>query len=171
MFHKTRNSISLQTSIAVGLSVFIVFLLVIVGIDTRNVATKVIDTRVEINTRTKQSGEIARLTEEAKQAAPKKVILGDAIPKKDELFTFPNQVAQIGSEQDVIAKFTFGSESGEQINYSLITRGSYENITEFVRTLKNDIPFMNISSFDLVLGAGEYNMNFTGKVFFNGKEE
>lgn len=171
MFHKTRNSISLQTSIAVGLSFFIVFLLVIVGIDTRNVATEVIDTRVEINTRVKQSGEIARLREEAERAAPKKAILENVIPKKDELFTFPNQIAQIGSSQDLIANFTFGSESEGQINYSLIARGNYEDIAEFARKLKNDIPFMSISSFDLVLGAGEYNMNFAGKVFFNGKEE
>ena len=71
MVHKPKNSITLQTAIAVGLSVVIISLLIIVGLDTKNIAERVIETRTEIDKQVKQSGEIARLREEAATAEDK----------------------------------------------------------------------------------------------------
>ncbi|OGY57770.1 MAG: hypothetical protein A3C03_00435 [Candidatus Colwellbacteria bacterium RIFCSPHIGHO2_02_FULL_45_17] len=171
MFHKPKEGVTLQIAVAAGLSALIIILVVIVGVDTKNMAERVIETRTEINKRTKQSSEIARLREEAKSAEDKKAILEGTLPQKDELFAFPSEIAQIGLEKDVIPNFIFGSESGKQINYTLTVRGGYTNITEFVKALENNIPFMNISSFNLVLGENAYSINLGGNVFFNGEKE
>lgn len=171
MVHKPKNSVMLQIVITAGLSVAIIFLLTIVGIDTKNVAERVIETKTEINTQIKQSEEITRLREEAARAEDKQKVLENVLPKKDELFSFPKELTAIGTKEAVETNFSFGNEGGGQIGYNLVTRGSYTNITDFIRILENDIPFMNISSFNLVFGGGEYSVNLNGNVFFNGEEE
>jgi len=171
MFSKTKNSISIQASIAIGLSLFIVLLMIIIGIDTKKVADRVIETRIAIDAQVKQSREITRLREEAESAGPKLTVLEDVLPPKDELFTFPSEITEIGSANNVTAGFTFGNEGDGTINYNISARGTYGNVTEFVEALRDQIPFMNITSFDLVQGEGEYNMNLAGSVFFDDEKE
>lgn len=171
MVYKPKDSIILQIAIAAGLLVSIIFLLVIVGIDTKSVAERVIETRTEVNTRIKQSREIMRLREEAAIAEDKQKALGAILPKRDELFSFPNQIAKISTEKVVGTSFSFGNESDGQIAYNLAVQGSYTNIVEFVKTLERDIPFMDISSFNLnSSGDGGYSLDLRGSLFFNGEE-
>ena len=170
MVHKPKNGITLQIAIAAGLSVIIIFLLIIVGVDTKNIAEKMTEMRTEINAQTKQSREITRLKGEAAIAEDKQKVLEAVFPKKDELFSFSNKITEIGTEKSVGTNFSFGSESSSQIGYNLIAQGGYTNIIEFINALGSDIPFMNISSFDLVLGGGGYSVNLSGNVFFNGEE-
>ena len=171
MVHKPKNGMMLQIIIGAGLSVAMVFLLTIVGVDTKNIAERVIETKTEINIQIKQSEEISLLREEAAKAEDKQRVLENALPKKDELFSFPKEVTAIGTKEAVETNFSFGNEGDGSIGYNLAVKGSYINVTNFIRILENDIPFMNISSFNLVFGGGEYSANLSGNVFFNDEEK
>ena len=170
MLHKPKNSIALQIIIATGLSVVIISLLIIVGIDTKSIAGDIIEARTEIDARAKQSREIIRLREEAAIAEDKQKVLEGVLPQKDELFLFPNQITKIGTEKSVGTSFGFGQEGDGQIGYNLVAQGSYTNITEFLKVLENDIQFINILSFGLVSMDNGYDVNLNGNVFFNAEE-
>jgi len=107
---------------------------------------------------------------EAAMAESKQKTLDNALPKKDELFSFPNQIAKISAEKAVGTNFSFGREDVGQIGYNLTIQGSYASIFEFIKVIENDIPFMNISLFNLTLNDNEYGVNLNGNVFFNGEE-
>lgn len=158
-----------QIAVASGLSILIIILLVVVGIDTKRVADSVLDIRGEIYSQTRQSEQIAVLREEAIRAEDRQAVLEEALPKRDELFSFPNQIGSIGSQSDVGVNLTFGGEGERQIEYTLVAQGSYSNIAGFVRKLE-EILFMNISSFGINQSADTYSLNLSGNVFFNGEE-
>ena len=170
MVKKPKNSITLQIAIAAGLSGIIIFLLIIIGLDTKKVANDIIETRTEIHTRNKQAQNIAQLREEAAKAEERQKILNNVLPQKDELFSFSDEITAIGANSNVNTNFSFGSEGEKQIGYSIVGTGNYSNIVDFLKTLEDDVAFIYISSFNLVLGDAGYDVNLSGSVFFNEQE-
>ena len=170
MMKKPKDGMVLRIAIAASLPVVMVLLLVVVGIDTKNIADRVIEIRTEINTRTKQSQDIIRLRGEAEKAEGEKTVLENILPQKDELFSFSDQVTAAGTDNSVNTNFSFADEREGRIGYNLVGAGSYVDIADFVKSLEDDIPFMVISSFSINLVDTEYNIDLRGNVFFNGQE-
>jgi len=170
MTRSPKKSTALQAAIAAGLFVAIIVLLVVVGLDSKRVASEVIKTRTGINTRTKQAQNVAQLKEEAVKAGEKQEILEGILPKKDQLFYFSDEIAAIGAQNTVEASFSFGSESGNQIEYNLTGVGDFGNIIDFVKVLEDDVSFINISTFNLGFKDGKHSISLNGNVFFNGEE-
>ena len=170
MLHKPKSDLTLQIATASGLSLLIIVLMVIVGVDTKNISQNIISTRTDMNTRMRQSEYVAVLREETLRAEPKREILEGLLPKKDELFSFPKDVTALGSQSNVGVSFDFGSEGDGQIDYSLMVQGSYGSIAEFIRKIEDNFVFINISTFTLISRGNDYSIDLKGNAFFNDEE-
>jgi len=167
MLRIPKNGLSLQIAFASGISLFIVVLIIIVGFDTRNIANEIVNIRSEISMQKKQADQLAVLKEEAAKAEARQVKLENALPTKDELFSFPARITSIGNEAGVAASISFGAESSEAIAYTIIAQGGYVNLLDFVKKIE-DILFINITSFEITQGDNGFDLNLKGSVFFNG---
>lgn len=168
MMKKLKNSEVLRIVIAISLPAVMIVLLTVIGIDTKNIAKQVVGTRTGISTRIRQSQNIARLEREASEADEKLVILKETLPSKDELFIFPNDIAEIGSQASVETSFSFAGEGEKEIGYNIIATGGYSQILDFLNIIEDDIPFMNVSAFSLISAESGFSINLRGSIFFNG---
>src|SRR3989338_7317595 len=162
MMHKPKSDLTLQIATASGLSLLIIVLMVIVGVDTKNISQNIISTRTDMNTRMRQSEYVAVLREETLRAEPKREILEGLLPKKD--------VTALGSQSNVGVSFDFGSEGDGQIDYSIMVQGSYGSIAEFIRKIEDNFVFINISTFTLISRENDYSIDLKGNAFFNDEE-
>jgi len=167
MAKKPKNSNILRIAIAVGLPLVLIIVLVVIAIDTKNLAEDVVDTRNEVDLRVKQSDDIARLKEEAEQAVERRGALGNVLPQRDELFSFSSEIEELAAEDSVQVNFDFGSEGQNQIAYNLSASGGYSEIINFLDTIENDVPFMNLRTFNLSSESGQFTIDLNGSVFFN----
>lgn len=141
--------------------------LVLVGIDTKNVAEEVVETRAELKMGIDQLDKLAQLREEAKLAQSRIESLENLLPDRDELFSLPTQVETLAASQGLSARFTFGSERDGSINYSITAQGLYREIATFLDSIEKGIPFMNVATTDIIIAGEEYRANIGGKVFFD----
>ena len=170
MLDKFKNRAALQIAMAAGLVAVIAVVLFIIGADTKSVADEVIFAKGEIDIQRRQADELARLRGESEKAKPKFAILEEIFPSRDDLFSFPDEISDLAGENGVTARLTFDSEDDGSIGYKLAVQGSYEGINGFIKAIEDNIPFMSMTSVDVILSGDVYNAEISGRVFFNGEE-
>lgn len=169
MLDKLKGSYITNISIAIGAVIGIAVLLVVIGADTSKIASEVITAKNELKTGIEQLKVIAQLRDESKIANSNFEILENVLPKKDDLFSFPEKMEELAKSKGLISTFSFGKESEGSIQYSFVVQnGTFEEIFRFVKTIEEDQIFMSINSLDMVLGGEGYNGTINGVLFFDG---
>ncbi|HEY4498239.1 MAG TPA: hypothetical protein VJA63_01220 [Candidatus Paceibacterota bacterium] len=162
----------------IGLSLsFILFALValvVLARDIKSQADYTTATRSELKLRLKEINELARLREEAKLAEPKLASLRGFFPKRDELFTFSDDLQSLARDNNLGLSFNFGSEekgeSGEsgRAEFTSVVQGSYPGILKFIEGLEEIDYLANLVSFDIIAeGSNSYNATLKGEIFFS----
>lgn len=166
MLYKLESRLVLQIATAVGLIGIIFVALLLTGIDTRNIAEEVVDARREVNMQVKRLSGLAELSEEAELAEPRLEVLRNVLPKRDELFSFPDEIAAFASGYGVGLSFSFRGETERNIGYNIVILGDYEEVVSFIEALEENFPFMSIEETSIFLQGEEYNARIKGNVFF-----
>lgn len=167
MADKAEKRPILVALISVGAVGVILIGLFLVGIDTKNVAKEVMETRAELKSRINQLNQLAQLREEARLAQSKMGSLENLLPKRDELFSFPTRVESLADSHGLSISFTFGNEAAGAINYSIVVQGPYGEIANFLDSVERDLSFMSVTNMDINAQGGVYRANISGKVFFD----
>jgi len=166
MLNKPKKSFLLDILVAIGLVGVVLASIIFVGVEVRSIAEDVSKNRVESDMRLSQLGELGRLKQEAEVAAKKTEILNSVLPDKDGLFSFPAQIESIAKDIGVEARFSFGVEGEDNIGYALVGQGGYSEVVDLLKAIETEIPFITVSSLDIIETGKEYNMNINGNVFF-----
>ena len=166
MPNKPKNPFLFKLAIAVGLVGIVLTSLILIGLDTRDIAAEVIESKKEVNVKIRQMNKLAQLREEAKTADSYSPRLEGALPNKDELFSFPDEIRAMASENGVNANFAFGSEGADSIEYNLSVQGTYSELVNFIKALEDKIFFISISGMDIVSQENGYVLNIKGNLFF-----
>ncbi|MBI2010682.1 MAG: hypothetical protein HYS89_00365, partial [Candidatus Colwellbacteria bacterium] len=124
--------------------------------------------------RLREINELSRLREEAKLAEPRLASLRDFFPKRDELFTFSDDLQSLASSNNLGLSFSFGGEekgeSGKpgRADFTGTVQGGYPGILEFIQGLEELDYLANLVSFDIIAeGNNRYNATLKGEIFFS----
>ena len=168
MPYKPKNPFLFKLITSIGLVLLASVAIILVGLDTKSVATEVISSKEEVNKRIKQVNELAELREEAKAASAYLPILEGSLPEKDSLFSFPDKIRSLASQNGVNVNFSFGSEGPDSIGYNMLINGTYAEVVAFLRVIEDIIPYASISSIDVASeGTGSrYTIKIGGNLFF-----
>lgn len=171
MPRKFSTRFALQVGITLGVLGVIATAIFFVGKDIRATTDQVLATRREVQSTIRQLSDLARLREEARIAEPRREVLEDALPRRDELFSFPDEIQALAAENDVSVSFAFGAEEAGSIGFSVNAFGPYGAVTRFINALEEEYLFINLSSFDIIASGNAYQGSVTGSIFFIDESE
>lgn len=170
----SKKRLLFNIGLSLTLTLFAMATIVFLGRDIKNQADYTSATRSELNLRLKEINELARLREEAKLAEPKEASLKGLFPKRDELFTFSDDLQSLADDNNLGLAFNFGSEergeSGQpgRAEFTATVQGSYGGILKFIQGLEGMNYLANLVSFDIIAeGSGRYNATLKGEIFFS----
>ncbi|MBI4193301.1 MAG: hypothetical protein HY536_01605 [Candidatus Colwellbacteria bacterium] len=115
---------------------------------------------------------LTRLRGESKRAASASSLLENALPKRDQIFTFSEDVARLARERGIDVSFAFGKEtpaSPEAPGIALFTmnvRGSYGAINELMSLIEKSRYLVRFSDADLVSQDKVFRGTVAGEVYF-----
>lgn len=166
MLRDFRVRLALQLGITVGVLSVVALAIFFVGKDIKSTTAQVLLTRREISATIRQLSDLARLRDEARRAEPKFAVLRNALPRRDELFSFPENIYALAEQNDVAASFTFGNEEEDRIAFSLSANGTYDAVVRFIGVVEREYPFIDLSGFDIIRSEGGYLAQMQGNIFF-----
>jgi len=113
------------------------------------------------------------LRKELKEAELYFSILDNALPKRENLYVFNQEVLRLGHVNNLDRpSFSFGSEilSTDTLpgraKFTIFVSGAYADILGFLRDLERSRYFIKIENFDMVERDNKFNAQLVGEVFF-----
>ena len=167
-----RNKFIIATSIAFAGTLILTIILVVLGLKIKNTAQDIINQKIEIASKQQRIEAFALLEKDAVSASKYTSILQNALPTKDELITFNQEVDLLAKKIGVATNFTFGAESGEiqggvkGLAFQIKITGTLEQILNFFREMEKSRFIINISDIDLNKQGNIFSAGLNGQVYF-----
>jgi len=129
--------------------------------------------RRELNLNNQKVISLADLKKDSKIAESYFGILNRALPKKEELYLFKQEVFRLGEISGLGRPgFTFGGETAStedapgKVRFAVTADGEYVKIFAFMKSLEKTSYFTNLTNFDIIQRNGKFNGQLGGEVFF-----
>jgi len=170
-----RKKLLIQIGIAVGLMVLLGILIAYVFGDVRKVGESIETTRAAIVARTQAISSLSELRADAERAATLVNQLRNALPSRESLFIFSEEVNRLAREKNLTPTFSFGSEiagsagSPSKIEFVVNVSGDYQSVLSFISSFESSRYFTRVKSLELLSqGANTtaYQAIMSGEVFF-----
>lgn len=139
---------------------------------TSHIST-LVEERTLLASRSQGIAALATLREESKRGMGYLDLLNQALPKRDELFSFSRVVDAAARNRKINLNFAFGTElpgsdvAPSSIGFTMSTSGEYEKTINFLRDLETQRFLVTFSTFDITQTAvNTYDAHIFGQVFF-----
>ncbi|MFA4999156.1 MAG: hypothetical protein WC519_00210 [Parcubacteria group bacterium] len=172
-----RKKVLIQFGIAAMLFTAISGLMVYVWSDFESVGGSIETTMNAVATRTQAIGSLSTLREDAGKAEEATNRLRNALPRRDSLFLFSEEVNRLARERGLTPSFTFGTEvigtsanSPSKIEFVMNIAGEYESVLAFMNSFEASRYFTHIKNFELLsqgVNTTAYQAILSGEVFFS----
>lgn len=167
MHSSSKSRLLIQIGASLGVVLAIILSIAFLGWDLGNRAKKVSESKAEREIRIEQLNSIAELRTNKVKAEGYIEKLKKVFPDRDSLITFPSEINSRASKHNVASQFAFGNESESSIQFSLVLQGNYDNISEFVQELEEEILFLDFESIEIAGGGANYSCTLSGTIHFN----
>ena len=167
-----RNQFMVAISIALGGTLVLAIILIVLGLKISNSTQDILSRKAEIVNKQQKIGAFALLGEDSQSALKYTTILENALPTKDELITFDQEIKSLAQKTGATASFTFGAESGEiqggvrGLGFQLVLSGSFEQILNFFREMEKSRFVINIMDISLDKQSNTFRGFLNGLVYF-----
>ncbi len=130
--------------------------------------------RIQIDTHTRMITKLAEFRETSAEAEDAVANLQTIIPPREKLFSFPQNIEQLGLSVDVAANANFvgkerpatNDEAGSNM-FTIKGRGSFDNTLQFIKALEERRGFLvDLEFLEVVNLEGQFNSVINGLVFF-----
>ena len=164
----------INLSIILGFLVFIIPTLLSLGSEVQNRAEALRNQRASVTTRSESIARLAELKRSAEEASGALQVLSDLVPPRDELFSFPDYLSELGEKTRIETNFTFIGEQRAQdggrvgsSSFRIDNVGSFNGILSFIQNLENGPKFIiSLNSVDIVKTDSGFKSTAGGNVFF-----
>jgi len=167
-----RTQFIVAIFIALGGTLFLVMFLIVFGLKISNSTKDILSQKAEIISKQQKIEAITLLEKNSVSVARYTTILQNALPTKDELITFNQELDSLAKRTGAAISFTFGSETGEVqggvrgLGFQLVIVGSLDQILNFFREIEKSRFVINISDIDLNRQANTFRGILNGQVYF-----
>ncbi len=166
-----KKEITKELLIDAGLIIAFTVMTLFVINDISTTQASITKARTERTENLKIKNNLEELVKEEKIADNYFSPLKNALPQKNELFVFQNEIRQIASSQGLTADLRFiGEEEGGSVgkaSFNLEVYGDYNRIMTFIKDLESSRYFINFGNFEINTQSGtSYQAKISGKVFY-----
>jgi hypothetical protein len=170
-----RKKLLIQIGITVGSIVLLGILIAYVFGDVRSVGESIRATRAALVARTQAISSLSELRTDAARATLLVNQLRNALPSRESLFIFSEDINRIARENNITPTFSFGSEiagsagTPSKIEFLINVAGDYQAVLSFINSLESSRYFTRVKSVELLSqGANTtaYQAIMSGEIFF-----
>ena len=173
-----QKKLIIRLGIALASLAVLTGFLIYIGGDIRTVNASIQAVRSDLVARSQAIGNLANLRNDAEEAKKGISTLQNALPARESLFVFSDEVNRLARQGNLSAVFTFGAEtpgsaaSPGRMEFTINIAGEYDSIIKFMSDLETSRYFTSARSFELVSqGANTtgYQGIISGEVFYKSK--
>lgn len=170
-----RKKLFIRLGITIGVSAILLGLLLYIAGDIKAVNASIQSVRTGLVTRSQSIGNLVDLKRDSEEARKGLSFLQNALPARESLFVFSDEVNRLAKQRNLSTVFTFGIEvPGSatvpgKMGFTINVSGEYNSIIDFMKDLEASRYFTSVNSFELVSqGANTtgYQVVFSGDVFY-----
>lgn len=167
-----RTQFIIAISIALVGTLILAIILIVIGLKIKNMTQDILNQKSEISAKQQRIEAFSLLEKDAVNAAKYTSILQNALPTKDELITFKQELDSLAQKTDVTISFTFGTEGSEiqggvkGLAFQVVVGGTLGQILNFFREMEKNRFIINISDMDLNKQGNVFRGNLNGQVYF-----
>ncbi|MDD5098791.1 MAG: type 4a pilus biogenesis protein PilO [Candidatus Colwellbacteria bacterium] len=146
-----------------------------VGSDIESVHDSIRSMKNVFATKAQMTSSLAELRQTREEAESAMSILRNALPDRESLFIFTNEVSRIAQTRGLTAVSSFGSEipgsesAPGRIEFTINISGEYDKIVEFIKEVETSRYFTSVKSFDFVsqgANTSGYQAIITADIFY-----
>lgn len=141
--------------------------------DIKYLSSSIVETRRQVAARSQEISLFFNLRENFKEAESYFSVLDNALPKRENLYLFNQEVYRLGNMNNLgRPSFSFGSETAStaaspgRAKFTIFISGSHEDILNFLKDLERSRHFINIENFDMIQRDSKLNGQLSGEVLF-----
>lgn len=173
--NKFNKKLLVEIGITFGLVAVVGGVMVYVWNDIGSIGESIKTTRTAFATRSQAIGNLSALQKQAQDASVIASQLRNALPSRESLFAFSDEISKLAREKGLTPSFAFGSEisgSGNapsKIDFTINAAGEYQPVLSFISALENSRYLTKTKSIELLSqGAitSSYQAIISGEVFF-----
>lgn len=167
-----KRTLLIDVGIPVAGLLACIVLTAVLRLDMTRRAETIAGLRQMIASRTESVQTLASLRADAEQARIYSSVLGNILPSRDQLISFPKEFELIAKKYNVRLAAAFGAETaasgGEPgaIDFSFQMKGAYADIVAFLGAAETSRYILAWTSFEFLKDkASDYNATVFGRVF------
>jgi len=173
-----RKKLLVQLGLMAGVLVVLGGLIAYVFSDLKSVGESIEKARAAITIRAQAISSLNSLREDAQEAMVLVNQLRNALPSRESLFVFSEEMSQLARSRGLTPSFNFGSEiagsagAPSRIEFMMNVAGSYQSILSFISAFESSRYFTRISSLEFIsqgANISSYQAIMSGEVFFRGQ--
>lgn len=162
----------IELSIAIGLVVFLMGLLFLIGWDLSRRAGIADSRRSELTYRNLAISSLASLKKDATEAERYFGILENVLPQHDQLIDFSKELNSAARSRNLGFSFAFKSEREAQedragaASFAMSLQGKTDQVLDFIRFIERSRFLVKLTSFDFSRFEDGFRAAINGEVFF-----
>jgi len=143
--------------------------------DLKSVGENIEVTKAAVATRAQAISSLSSLREDAQEAATLINQLRNALPSRESLFVFSEEMSQLARSKELTPSFNFGSEipgsSGDpsKIEFVMNVAGDYQPSLSFINAFEASRYFTKVNGLEFIsqgANTSSYQVIMSGEVFF-----
>ncbi|MDD5710924.1 MAG: hypothetical protein PHV43_02390 [Candidatus Colwellbacteria bacterium] len=164
----------INLSVILGFLLFVIPTLLFLGGEVAQRAASIRAQREQIDIHTRMISELTEFREASAEVKSAMIDLQTTIPPRERLFSFPQNVEQLGSDLGLAANVNFagkevpatGDTAGNNM-FTITSKGSFDSTLSFIEAMEERREFLvSLESIDITKLEGQFNATIGGLVFF-----
>jgi Tfp pilus assembly protein PilO len=172
-----RKKVLISLGISLGIIIVICVLIAVVFGDFKAVGESIENITLTRVTKTQAISSLNLLKQDAEEAKIMANKLSNALPLREALFSFSEEMNRLARDMGLTSSFTFGNEiaSGSasapsKAEFVMNVSGGYEQVLAFMNAFEASRYFTRIKTLEFVsqgINTSAYQVIFSGEVFFS----
>lgn len=170
-----QKKLLIRLGVTIGSLAILLGILLYIGGDIQAVNKSIQSVRTSLVTRSQAIGNLVDLKKDSEEAKKGLSFLQNALPARESLFVFSDEVSRLAKQRSLSAVFNFGLEvpgsatAPGKMGFTINVSGEYNSIIDFMKDFEASRYFTSVNSLELVSqGANTtgYQVMLAGDVFY-----
>jgi Tfp pilus assembly protein PilO len=171
-----KKKLLVNLGINFGITVVICVLMVIVFSDLKSVGKSIETAAKAITDRTQAMSSLNLLKKDADKAGELANQLRNALPSRESLFSFSEEINRLARDMGLTSNFIFGNEipsgtpsSPSKAEFMITVSGRYEQVLSFMNAFESSRYFTRVKNLEFLsqgINTTAYQAILSGEVFF-----
>jgi Tfp pilus assembly protein PilO len=172
-----KKKFTIQLGINIGIIALLGGLLAYVSGDLRSVGKSIEQAVAAVAARAQAISSLSGLRQDAAEAGVIVNQLRNALPNRESLFVFSEEVNRLARERNLTPSFTFGNELPSEspsmpskVEFVVNVAGEYESVLLFLNAFESSRYFTHVKSLEFLsqgINTTAYQAVLSGEVFFS----